>query len=80
MNAPRTLAALFKEAAGDRDSIEIGGRKIEFEAMSGSILVDRQYLDEIPVETIADVAEGLKEAASSRFVDPESAPDDLKPK
>ena len=79
MTTPNTLAALFKEAAGDKDTLEIGGRKIEFEAMSGSILIDKAYLDEIPVETIADVAEGLKDAASSRFLDPESAPEDLKP-
>ena len=80
MNAPKTFAELFKTAAGDRDTLDIGGRTIEFESASGSILVDRKYLDEIPVETIADVAEGLKDAAASRLMDPANAPEDLVPK
>lgn len=79
MNAGKTLAALFKEAAGDRDSLEIGGRKIEFEVASGSILVDRKYLDEIGIDEIQAVAQDLQEASTSRLMDPKNAPEDLKP-
>jgi len=65
----RTLGELLREAAGERDELDLDGAKLSL-TVCGGVLVDGRDLSELPARTVESLAQRLRERADGAMLDP----------
>lgn len=66
----RTLGELFREAAGERDELDLGdGTKVRL-TVCGNVIVNDRDLGELSSHAVEALARQLRTAADDRYVDP----------
>jgi len=65
----KTLGALFREAAGDRESLTIDGDEYHLTICDG-VIVNGRELSQLPAATVERAVRRLRDAAEHKYLDP----------